>query len=275
MKRISDLMLGQIDMQLTDRDRRLVVAIRDFRFMKTNQVQRLYFPALIKTPRAALTATTRTMNRLRRLGLIDHLEKRIGGVRGGSQGLIWFVTEAGHRLLQMGTPLEGKRKRTLEPSPLFLRHILAVTECCIQITEICRSEKEMDLIRIVIEPECWRSYEHGGKSISLRPDLYAETTSGEYRDYWFVEMDLATESMNDILEKCKRYHEYRQTEMEQKANEVFPVVLFIVPDEIRKQKIKEAIRETFKGRLTKIFLVITPQELHRTMRDGAEAGDLC
>ena len=275
MKRISNLQLGQIDLTLTDHDRKLLAALKQFRFMKTNQVQRLFFPPLTSTPRAALTATTRALNRLMKCGLVNHLEKRVGGVRAGSQGLIWHITEAGIRLLMMYDGEEQGRKRIEEPSTTFLRHILAVTECYIQTVSICRCENNMHLEQITIEPECWREYELGAKNISLRPDLFAETISDDYRDFWFIEVDLDTESVGSIISKCKRYHEYYNSDLEQKKNGVFPVVLFIVPDEKRKKKIREAISESFRGSRAKIFMVITPNELHQTLKIGVEEEKLC
>lgn len=275
MKRISNLQLGQIDLTLTALDREILTAIRNLRYMKTNQIQRLFFPPLVNTPRAALTATMRNLNRLKKLGLITHLDKRVGGVMSGSLGLIWYITEAGNRLLLLGTELQGTRKRIPEPSPLFLRHILAVTECFVQIKSICRAEEDMSLIKLDNEPECWRAYYEGEKQKSIRPDLYAETTSGAYRDHWFIEMDLSTESMTNILDKCRRYHNYHKTGREQKKTGVFPAVLFIVPDEARRQKIKESIQDMFHDRMTKIFLVITPEELHQTLKNGPDMEKLC
>ncbi len=74
----------------------------------------------------------------------------------------------------------------------------------------------MQLKAIYNEPDCWRAYQKSGKEISLRPDLYAETINGKYEDYWFMEMDFATENIqNKIIEKCRRYHEYYQANREQ------------------------------------------------------------
>ena len=274
MTRISALQLSELDLRLTDNDRRILRTLKQLKYMKTNQVQRLFYPPLIKTPRAALTAATRNLNRLKNMGLITHLTKRIGGVRAGSQGLIWHMTEAGLRLLKLGSE-DGKRSRMVEPSQTFLRHILAVAECYVQVTAVCRSEEDMTLSELTVEPECWRAYEQGGKPVSLRPDLYAEIVNGKYRDLWFIEMDLDTEAPQDVLEKCKRYHQYYQTEKEQKAKGAFPVVLWIVPGVERKERLTAAIKEQFRSRFVKIFLIITPEELHRVLKNGAGEDELC
>ena len=269
MSRVSAIQLYQIERSLTERDRTILSTLRQLRYMKTNQFQRLFYPQVIAKPYAAARATSRNLTRLYNLGLISHLPQRIGGVRAGSQGLIWHLTELGVRLLDLGTEREGKRKSQLEPSPTFLRHTIAVAEVYVQITEICRREASKRLDRLEVEPECWRSYERKGKPISLRPDLYAKIISGEYFDHLFIEVDLDTESVPIIVEKCRRYHEYYQTGQEQRAHGVFPLALWIVPTEERRQKMMVALKEAFGSRYPHIFHVIIPYELHSVLRDGA------
>lgn len=277
MKRayLTDLRLGEIELTLIPRDRQILNTLRQLRFLRTDQIRRLFFYEHHSTTRAALTATTKTLNRLMTLGLINHLDKRIGGVRTGSYGLVWFITEGGVRLLDLGKDRDQKRINNPDPAPIFLRHTLAVAECYLQIVQICREAKELTLKQLVTEPGCWRGYPKAGKPVSLRPDLYTEVVSGEYEDRWFIEMDLDTESVQSITEKCSRYQEYCQTNLEQKANGVFPLVLWIVPTEDRKQKMIDAIRQAFSSRYPNIHLVITPEELKTTMIQGAKKEDLC
>ncbi len=276
MTRISNLQLGQIEAQLNDRDRGILRLLRQLRYMKTDQVQRIFFPRVISTPYAAARATARNLTRLKNWSVITHLPNKIGrNGSHGSQGYFWYLTEAGNRLLDLGTEQAGKRKRALAPSPVFLRHTIAVTETYVQIMEICRSEPELKLSRIEVEPECWRAYQKGGKIVSLRPDLYAKTISGEYFDHSFIEMDLDTEALQFVIDKCRRYHEYYLTEKEQQATGVFPLVLWIVPTKERKQKMIAAIKDAFGNRRVHIFLVITPEELHTVLLDGAKEEDLC
>lgn len=273
-KRITTEQLGEIEMTLIARDRQIMEMLRLLRYMRTSQVMRLFFTGYATTG-AALTGTSRNLNRLAGAGLITHFSRRIGGIRRGSSEFIWHLTEAGAKLLDLGKEPQGRRNRTLEPSPAFLRHTLAVTECYVQFTEICRMAQEMKLNRIAVEPECWRSYQKDGKTISLRPDLYAETISGRFEDRWFIEMDLDTESPNDIVEKCRRYQQYYQTNKEQEIGGVFPIVLWIVPSQERKDKLIDAIRFNFGKRYPHINLVITPGELWTTLLEGAKKEDLC
>ena len=133
----------------------------------------------------------------------------------------------------------------------------------------------MILKRLEVEPGCWRSYNKNEQIVSLRPDLYAETVSGEYEDHWFIEMDLDTESVPAVLDKCRRYHEYYLTNKEQHAVGVFPYVLWIVPTVERKEKIISAIKNTFGNRRAHIFLIITPDQLYSALKDGVTEDRLC
>lgn len=133
----------------------------------------------------------------------------------------------------------------------------------------------MRLSCLEVEPECWRAYDVKGQNLSLRPDLYAETISGEYTDYWFIEMDLDTEATQEIIAKCKRYLDYYQTGKEQSVKTVFPVILWIVPSAERKEKMEASIKEAFGNRQVRIFLIITPDELEGTLKEGADESKLC
>lgn len=275
MKSLTIPRLEAIRADLTERDIRLLTFLRNLRYMKTDQIRRIFFPEGEKTLHACKVAAFKTLNRLQALGLITHLEKRIGGVRAGSQGMIWHITEAGARLLYLGTEKQNTRKRLLEPVPSFLRHTIAVTETFTQIVEICRDDPVMKLSRIEVEPDCWRSYQKNGKSISLRPDLYAKTVTGDYFDHLFIEMDLDTEAPTAIVEKCRRYLEYYQTGKEQKVCGAFPLVLWIAPNPDRKDRMADAMKTSFRNRFPRIFFVIVPEELEAVLRDGVEKEKLC
>ena len=51
-------------------------------------------------------------------------------------------------------------------------------------------------------------------------------------------------------------------------NGVFPITVWIVPDEQRKQKMIEAIKENFK-KAPSMFAVITAEEFEELIRSGA------
>ena len=271
--RLTRAQLKKLEERLSARDLSVLQALRKYRFLTSDQVGRLYFGN-------CSTKTSRTRNRnllLKRLAdyeLIRPLTRRIGGYHGGSLVQIWHITEAGHRLLTLNTPGEHKRKRFTEPSPMFLEHTLAIAECIVQLTLLCRNSHDLSLEAVDTEPSCWRKYKDNGKVCYLKPDIFVITNYDNYEDRWFMEIDLGSESSTQLLEKCNAYIEYFYSGIEQKETGVFPIVTWIVKDEVRKEKLKQYIRESLKGQ-PKMFLVITPDEFEKMIRQYISSGELC
>jgi len=265
--RISQKRLEELEQQLCERDREILLSIHKCRYLTTGQIRRLHFSSA-KTQMAALKAANRNLAKLKDFGLLGALTRRIGGVRAGSSSFIWALKPAGFRLLCMSDLGAKPCKRFWEPSPYFLKHTLAVSEAYLQLTEICHREN-LILHTAQTEPECWRYYTSGNsKTAVLKPDLFAVSINGEYADSWFLELDLATESYTAILEKCARYLHYYQTGTEQTRHGGFPCVVWLVPDERRKATMWERIAEEY-AKAPKIFIVITPEEFEPLLIYGA------
>lgn len=271
--RISLRRLEDLDKKLSDKDKRILISVQRYRYLLTNQVQRLYFyDAAAKT--SALRAASRTLKKLREAGLIAHLARRIGGVRAGSGALVWYLTHAGERLLRLHEQKRSSIKRFFEPSPYFLAHCLATADIAVQITELCRENEDIRLSDLQPEPECWRIYTENGITVSLKPDLFTVTVSGQYEDRWFVEVDLNTESPAKVIEKCERYHKYYRSGLEQHTSGVFPLTVWIVPSIDRKERLISAIRTRF-DKQPKLFAVIVKDELDNLLLQGGDGGILC
>ena len=272
--RLSRAQLEQIEAHLTARDHAVLQAIRKYRFLTSVQIGRLYVTGYNTTK-----SQTRQQNiltkRLSDYGLIRSLARRVGGEGGGSSQPVWHLTEAGYRLLTLNDPDAGPRKRFREPSALFLKHTLAVAECAIQMTCISRNSYDIDLEQVDSEPACWRCYRDAdGHLCYLKPDLFVITNYDNYEDRWFIEMDLGTESPTDVVEKCDAYLRYFYTEIEQRETQMFPLVVWITTDEARKQRLREYISEHTKGH-PKMFLVITPDQIEKMLRQFIDAKELC
>lgn len=271
--RLSRQQLEETAAALSERDRDILTVVQRYRYLLTGQIQRLYFYTAA-TPTAAHRAAARALKRLRGLGLVDHLARRIGGVRAGSGGLVWYLTHAGERLLRLHEQTTSPARRFFEPSPYFLAHSLAVAEVAVHLTEICREQHGMKLTALQPEPECWRTYSEYGSMLSLKPDLFAIAVSGQYEDRWFIEVDLATESPSKVVDKCERYHKYYRSGLEQQEAGVFPLTVWIVPTAERKEKLIKHIREAF-DKQPRLFAIITKDELWALVCQGGEGGSLC
>jgi hypothetical protein len=153
--------------------------------------------------------------------------------------------QAGASRNRVGGGAAKPRVRFAEPSTQFLTHTLRVADVRLVFERLgAMSGGKVELSLVQAEPSCWRSWvgPHGAP-MTLRPDLYVETASGEYLDCWFVEADLGTEHLSAIVRKARVYEAYRLCGREQAARGVFPLVLWVTPDQRRADAILTAVRD--------------------------------
>ncbi|TWP34410.1 replication-relaxation family protein [Leekyejoonella antrihumi] len=253
---------------LTDSDLQLLRDADKYRLLTTSQIQRLYFDHARPTPVAAARACNRTLARLRRLHILKALERRIGGVRAGSAGFVWYVGPAGDRLLRLLEPAAGRGRRNYrEPSRYFVDHTLAIAELAVQTIEAARSS-DVEIFDLQTEPDSWQqSLSPRGTVQWLKPDLRLVTANGDYEYHWFLEIDLATEHAPVVLRQCLAYQSFRATGRYQATHDTFPVVVWVVPDEHRRQQLRGWIDAD--GRLDpRLFTVITANDFLDLIRSG-------
>lgn len=181
---------------LSERDWAILADLECLRLYDSTQVRRLHFTGHANT-QAGTRATNKTLRRLAAIGLIAHLDAQIGGVHGGSRTFIWHLTAAGQRLLARR---HGSSARTVirhEPTTRMVAHTLAATETATRLREQATAQT-IELFTLETEPSCWRDYldPAGGRHL-LKPDLFSITaaTGSSYEQLWFIEIDLATESV--------------------------------------------------------------------------------
>jgi hypothetical protein len=265
-RRVSRRRLAVIQRELSARDRDILTSLDRHRFLTTRQLQVLHFHDHV-TPDAAARICRRVLARLHQLEIIEHLQRRVGGVRAGSASYVWRVGTVGDRLLRQ-THGEGARARRKEPSARHLDHCLAIADCHLALVTAARAG-HLELLKAVTEPDCWRSYlGAGGAREVLKPDLYAVTATGEYEDHWFIEVDRATESLPTLVRKCVQYERYRRTGREQAEAGVFPLVVWVVPDDTRAAKLRTALQIT-RGLDKAVFRVTTAEQLLNLVCGGA------
>ena len=251
--------LGLLAM-LSERDLQILRLVRQHKFITTRQLQRLLFHAHA-TIDAGTRACTRTLQRLRHRHFLHRIDRPIGGIRGGSGAYVWALDSAGDRVTRSsGSGEDDKRRRVFEPTQLFLAHTLAVVEARVLLTEGARTGR-FELAHVDTEPSNWRSYiGRGGEPLLLKPDLSVVTTTGDFEDHWFFEIDQGTESLPTLLRKCRAYATYKNSGQEQVRSGVFPLVVWILADPSRRRRLRQQIAN--EPRLdTRLFHVIAPDEL--------------
>ena len=265
--------LEVIGKSLGERDLAILRSVADHRFLTTSQIARLHF-SNNQSSLPALRSANRTLARLKEQHLLSNLERRIGGVRAGSGSFVWTLGNTGARILNHGDQQRTtqSRYREYEPTSTFLEHHLAVAEVHLSLKAISTgSASAVMLSDLQLEPKCWRSYlGQAGEMQWLKPDLVATTTTLDFEDHWFLEVDRGTEPPSRIVRKCHQYQKYRSTGIEQRRIGVFPAVVWIVPSVVRIQSLQAHLKEI--GLATDgLFWIITLDQLGNLIERGPQA----
>lgn len=264
-RRLGRRQLETIAEQLDPTDYRLLNLLGTHRYATTRQLSDINrITNVYANARSALRQTTRRLNRHHALGLIDHLARRIGGVRAGSTGYIWYLREPGHRLT---TPDQPRRYRHSEPSRSFLAHTLAITEARLVIEHAAHDVGgHLNVLRT--EPDCWRQWLlPGGGRRWLKPDLEAITTTAtDDEDHWLFEIDLDTENPARLLTKCHDYQDHLNTGTEQASAGYYPQVVWIMNNPRRTQWLQQNISDDSEL-LNDLFKIVSNvEELRETVQ---------
>ncbi|WP_103062767.1 replication-relaxation family protein [Actinomyces qiguomingii] len=265
--RIGRCQLQAVADQLDTTDLDLLKLLAAHRYATTRQLaQIIHLTGRYTSYRSALRQTSRRLNRHHRLGLTDHLERRIGGAKSGSTSNTWYLREPGHRLIN---PDATSRKRTNEPSYTFLAHTLAITETRLIIEQAIHHAGGR-LTLLATEPECWRNWHSpAGTTHWLKPDLEAITTTAHGdQDHWLLEIDLGTENPARLLAKCHDYQTHLNTGTEQTLRGYYPQVVWLLNNPDRAARLTQQITDqtTFTPGLFKT--ITSPEALATLIQTG-------
>jgi hypothetical protein len=183
------------------------------------------------------------MRRLTELRVVIRLERRVGGVRAGSEGYIFGLSGLGHAVLALGQEDARRHRKVPETRLAFESHVLAVTELAVCLGEQATAGR-CALEEFRAEPGCWRRFGGlGGGHRILKPDAFLRLGVGDYETSAFIEQDMATESLPTIGRKLAVYLDYWRSGIEQELYDVFPRVWWLVPHPKRLAALREAIQE--------------------------------
>lgn len=228
--------LDELRERLSARDWAIMESLARVRCLSGGQLERLHFATLSERTQGPRRRTV--LARLTRWRVVATLERRIGGVRGGSSGLIFTLDTAGQRLLDhrlandTGQAMSPRRPWT--PGQLFVRHTLAVSELYVTLAEQARHDG-FHLVRFDAEPACWWPNGLGGK---LKPDAYIVLGTNTVTDYWWCEADLSTESLPTVKRKLTGYLNFAQR-YGRGPDDVLPRVLMTMPNQARLAAIRQ------------------------------------
>lgn len=254
-------MIQRVVGELSERDQQLLRDVGDLRLVSGSQLQRLAFGNSSTQSHNARIAR-RTLQRLTDLGLLQRLQRRVGGIRGGSSSFVYALTSSGARAIgrQVG------RGQAQEPSLTFLTHQLAVAEVVVELREACGSG-HLEGLRIETEPRCWRSLDDGRGS-ALKPDLFFVAALPAEEVLAFVEVDNGTEHAAALARKTALYAAYYARGREQRTEGVFPEVLWLSTSERRRTQLRAACDRQVGT--SGLHHVLAPEQLLHYITKGGE-----
>lgn len=252
-------------MRLTKQDVEVLSLLNRCRYATTRQIVELYFRE--NKPKTATRRANLLTKNLSNLGLIVHLNRRIGGVRAGSGSYVWHITHKGIKeLRRVDESVKLRLKNRYEPSQNHLKHQLFVTQIFVELTTL-HLDGKITIENFSFEPKCWRSFTTLFSHFTLKPNEFVRLMVGNFEEAYFFEADNATEHLGRIIAKCKQYIAYFNTGIEQRENEIFPLVVWVVPDDKRKLAILNRIKEDLDG-YWELFEVITLDEFSGFIEGG-------
>ncbi|MGW4130198.1 replication-relaxation family protein [Amycolatopsis japonica] len=236
--------------RLSERDKEIIRQLARVRLLTGWQLERLIFAHNAESQQSHIRR--RVMKRLVELELVATLERRVGGVRAGSAGLIYCLGRLGQRMADLlnGSTFRARTRSPRTPSEMFLRHTLAISESFVSLVELSR--RTMGKVHtFATEPDCWWPDGNGGM---LRPDALAIVEDDRYEAAHWLEIDQGTEDLGRIRNKIATYEAFAATGMEG-VRGVLPHVVFATATEERAELIADEIAN--QGALRMVYKATT------------------
>jgi protein involved in plasmid replication-relaxation len=235
--RVTAARLADLSGRLGEREREIIKTLARVRVATARQLQRLYFTD--SSPRSNARTAQRTLQRLTNLRVVTRLDRAPGGRGGGSAGHVYALDVAGLRLANPRSPLMTRRPWPV--SQMFLAHALEVTDWYVRLVEDQRAGG-VEVVEFVAEPRTWRHYvsQHGSRA-TLKPDAFIRLARNEWEEHWFLEVDRDTEHTPALRRQLDQYIAYWRSGEEQAKTEVFPRVLWVVPNMHRHAELIDVI----------------------------------
>lgn len=252
MNRVSVPQLIALANRLSPRDKAIVQTTARLSLVSGQQLSYIFFYN-INNPSTRARLARRVLARLVEQRVLHRLERRQGGVGGGSGSWIYALGPAGRRMIAYWSGEGLPRSRTPhEPGTAWTAHTLAVSELYAKLREAERAG-HVELLDFDAEPACWRRYTRLRGAVGvLKPDAFVRLGIGDYEDAFFVEQDMGSERRGQLTRQHHAYSEYFRSGVEVAKTGVFPGVLWLVPDEQRAalfedihRKLPEATRRLF------------------------------
>lgn len=192
-------------MVLTERDREIVRAVHENRFLRRDQIERLFF-------------STTTAANARLLSLYQHhfLDRLYLPVEVGSSQAVYALDREGTRIIAAEEHRHLSevtwRRRHNRVEFFFLEHTLMTAELHVALQLAIRSRDDVSLIEwrrdAFLTRERFADPEDDEARLFVAPDAFFGLALPGGSTYFFVEVDLGTETLERFRRKVRAYQEY-------------------------------------------------------------------
>jgi hypothetical protein len=238
--------------RLGERDWAIIESISRLRLLTGTQLERLHFADLAPSARSRIRR--RVLARLASWRVLMTLERRIGGVRAGSAGLIFTLDMAGRHLVALKAGNDSRLVRRADSlGHVLTAHTLAVSELYVSLVELSRTD-DFQMVTFAAEPACWWPNGYGGW---LKPDAFLVLAVQDHADAWWVEQDMGTEHLTTIRRKLETYLSFAQRGIGPTG--VVPRIVLSVTDEKRQAAITGLIKRLPEPASNLLHVTLTPQ----------------
>lgn len=201
------------NMKLTERDVWLFLFLHDTRFLKREQIERVFF-----SNNGKITETTRAKANRRLAKLTNHgfLDRIYRPVTIGKAQAVYCLGKNAYPMLKKVLGPDKKdlvyKRRNNKVEFLFLDHALGIAEFRVQLELATRNNPDIDLLFWERESEALndRVTDPTGKQkyLPVRPDAFFGLKTDQGKSYFFLEVDMGTESLKRFAKKIIAYKQY-------------------------------------------------------------------
>jgi len=244
-------------MAMQDRDRQIMKAVHEYRFLTRSQIQRLF----------GMNCVTRVNVRLRKLFDHGYLDRRFRPTITGTSETIYVLGKRGIPIVDQMTGLQEKeiisvRRLALAAKEHSLEHDLSVNDFRISVVNEIEVEGSLKLVRWLDARSCEQRFEvrDGGKvtKSTLRPDGFFQLTHESKLYSFFVEIDLATSSQEQLQAKFQTYLDFQNLGLYERA---FGLKTFYVLVVTNSPERRDSLKETADRLSSDIFWFSTSPDM--------------
>lgn len=248
-----------------ERDRRVIIGLLESRVMTTAHITRLYFDG-------RTAAAKKRLHKLKAARLIGERPRK------PFEPAVMFLTREGIRVLdERGVLLEYPNfprpalERRARVSDITLRHELAVID--VKVAMVCATRKTIGLTSL--EFSTWPLLsQFDASGVTVKPDgfmrlLVKPPGSDLFEQYFFIEVDRSTESLDTLVERASNYLYYYHSGGFAERNHAPPSAFRKLPFRVlmvfntgeRLNNVAERLLQTNPPILTHVWLTILPDIL--------------